>query len=59
MWLTWNRPALASRNHPVHELDPCVLLVLAAAAMAAYPLNDAMMVKIETDLKERRGEIEP
>ena len=38
---------------------PCVLLVLAAAAMAAYPLNDAMMVKIETDLKERRGEIEP
>ena len=37
---------------------PCVLLVLAAAAMAVYPLNDAMMVKIETDLKERRGEIE-
>jgi GPH family glycoside/pentoside/hexuronide:cation symporter len=37
---------------------PCVLLVLAAAAMAAYPLNDAMMVKIEADLKERRGEIE-
>lgn len=38
---------------------PSVLLVLAAAAMAAYPLNDALMVKIEADLKERRGEIEP
>lgn len=38
---------------------PCAMLVLAAAAMAAYPLNDAMMVKIEADLKERRGEVEP
>jgi GPH family glycoside/pentoside/hexuronide:cation symporter len=37
---------------------PCVLLVLAAAAMAAYPLNDTLMVKIEADLKQRRGEIE-
>lgn len=37
---------------------PCVMLVLAAAAMAAYPLDDALMVKIEADLKERRGEIE-
>jgi GPH family glycoside/pentoside/hexuronide:cation symporter len=37
---------------------PCVMLVLAAAAMAAYPLNDTLMVKIEADLKERRGEIE-
>jgi GPH family glycoside/pentoside/hexuronide:cation symporter len=37
---------------------PCVMLVLAAVAMAAYPLNDTLMVKIEADLKERRGEIE-
>jgi GPH family glycoside/pentoside/hexuronide:cation symporter len=37
---------------------PCVMLVLAAAAMAAYPLNDTLMVKIEADLKMRRGEIE-
>jgi len=37
---------------------PCLLLVLAAAAMALYPLNDPLMVKIEADLKARRGEIE-
>jgi len=37
---------------------PCVMLVLASITMAAYPLNDTMMVKIEADLKVRRGEIE-
>lgn len=37
---------------------PAALLVLAAATMALYPLDDALMVKIEADLKARRGEIE-
>jgi GPH family glycoside/pentoside/hexuronide:cation symporter len=37
---------------------PGLMLVLAAAAMAAYPLSDTLMTKIEADLKERRGEIE-
>jgi Na+/melibiose symporter-like transporter len=37
---------------------PCAMLVLAALAMGAYPLNDALMVKIEADLKGRRGVIE-
>jgi Na+/melibiose symporter-like transporter len=37
---------------------PAALLVLAAATMALYPLDDALMVKIEQDLKARRGEIE-
>ena len=35
---------------------PCVLLVAAAAAMTFYPLDDRLMVKIEADLKSRRGE---
>ncbi len=35
---------------------PCVLLVLAAATMMLYPLNDPLMVKIEAELKARRGE---
>jgi len=37
---------------------PCVLMVLAAATMLLYPLNDPLMVKIEAELKARRGEIE-
>ena len=37
---------------------PAALLVLAAATMALYPLDDGLMVKIEADLKARRGEIE-
>ncbi|MGB9459223.1 MAG: MFS transporter [Bryobacteraceae bacterium] len=37
---------------------PCVLLVMAAATMMLYPLNDPLMVKIEADLKARRGEAE-
>ncbi len=36
---------------------PCVLLVMAAATMAFYPLSEPMMVKIEAELKERRGEV--
>jgi GPH family glycoside/pentoside/hexuronide:cation symporter len=36
---------------------PCVLLILAASTMAFYPLSEPLMVKIEADLKERRGEI--
>lgn len=35
---------------------PCVLLVAAAALMQLYPLTEAQMVKIEADLKQRRGE---
>jgi GPH family glycoside/pentoside/hexuronide:cation symporter len=37
---------------------PGVMLVLAAAIMALYPLNDTLMVKIEAELKARRGEAE-
>lgn len=37
---------------------PCIMLVMAAALMAFYPLNESMMVKIETELKARRGESE-
>jgi Na+/melibiose symporter-like transporter len=37
---------------------PCVLMVLAAATMMLYPLDDPLMVKIEAELKARRGEIE-
>jgi len=37
---------------------PCVLLVLAAATMMLYPLDDPLMVKIEEELKARRGEVE-
>jgi GPH family glycoside/pentoside/hexuronide:cation symporter len=37
---------------------PGLMLVLAAAAMAVYPLNDTLMVTIEADLKARRGEVE-
>jgi GPH family glycoside/pentoside/hexuronide:cation symporter len=37
---------------------PCVLMVLAAATMMLYPLDDPLMVKIEAELKTRRGEIE-
>jgi GPH family glycoside/pentoside/hexuronide:cation symporter len=36
---------------------PCVLLLLAASTMALFPLSEPMMVKIEADLKERRGEV--
>jgi GPH family glycoside/pentoside/hexuronide:cation symporter len=36
---------------------PCVMVVLAAALMALYPLDDAFMVKIEEELKVRRDEI--
>ena len=36
---------------------PCVLLVLAAATMILYPLDEALLIKIEADLKARRGEI--
>lgn len=37
---------------------PSLLLVLSAALMIFYPLNEAMMVKIEAELEKRRGEIE-
>ena len=37
---------------------PCGLMLLATALMQLYPLNEALMVKIESDLKSRRGEIE-
>ena len=37
---------------------PCVLMVLAAATMMLYPLDDPLMVKIEAELKARRGEVE-
>jgi len=35
---------------------PCGLMVAAAALMLLYPLSDTLMVKIEADLKARRGE---
>ena len=35
---------------------PCLLLVAAAALMQLYPLTEAQMVKIEADLKQRRGD---
>lgn len=38
---------------------PCALMILATALMQLYPLDEALMVKIEADLKTRRGEIEP
>ena len=37
---------------------PGVMLVMAAAMMVLYPLSDPLMVKIEAELKQRRGEIE-
>ena len=37
---------------------PCTLMLIATALMQLYPLNEALMVKIEADLKARRGEIE-
>ncbi|HEY1182534.1 MAG TPA: MFS transporter [Bryobacteraceae bacterium] len=37
---------------------PCALMVLAAATMMLYPLDDPLMVKIEGELKARRGEVE-
>ena len=37
---------------------PCVLMLLATALMQLYPLDEIRMVKIEDDLKARRGEIE-
>jgi GPH family glycoside/pentoside/hexuronide:cation symporter len=37
---------------------PCGLMVAAAALMLLYPISDTLMVKIEADLKARRGEIE-
>jgi GPH family glycoside/pentoside/hexuronide:cation symporter len=37
---------------------PCVLMLLATALMQLYPLNEALMVKIEAELKARRGETE-
>jgi Na+/melibiose symporter-like transporter len=33
-------------------------MLLATALMQLYPLDEALMVKIEGDLKARRGEIE-
>ncbi len=35
---------------------PCALMVLATALMQLYPLDEEMMVRIESDLKDRRGE---
>ena len=37
---------------------PCGLMVMAAVLMLLYPLSDPLMVKIEAELKQRRGEIE-
>jgi len=38
---------------------PCLMLILASALMVFYPLSESMMVRIEAELKERRGEVEP
>jgi GPH family glycoside/pentoside/hexuronide:cation symporter len=37
---------------------PSVLMLLAATLMQLYPLDEALMVKIEADLKARRGVME-
>jgi GPH family glycoside/pentoside/hexuronide:cation symporter len=37
---------------------PCILMLAATALMQLYPLDEPLMVKIEADLKARRGEIE-
>lgn len=37
---------------------PCALMLLATALMQLYPLSEELLVKIEADLKARRGEIE-
>jgi len=37
---------------------PCIMLIMASVLMVLYPLSESMMVKIETELKERRGEVE-
>jgi GPH family glycoside/pentoside/hexuronide:cation symporter len=37
---------------------PCAMMVTAAALMQLYPLSEPLMVKIEAELKQRRGEIE-
>jgi GPH family glycoside/pentoside/hexuronide:cation symporter len=37
---------------------PCFMMIVACALMVLYPLSEAMMVKIEADLKARRKEIE-
>ena len=37
---------------------PGLMLVMAAAMMMLYPLSDPLMVKIEAELKQRRGEVE-
>jgi GPH family glycoside/pentoside/hexuronide:cation symporter len=37
---------------------PCGLMLLATALMQLYPLSEGLMVRIEADLKERRGEIQ-
>ncbi|MGO9863839.1 MAG: MFS transporter [Terriglobales bacterium] len=37
---------------------PCILMLAATALMQLYPLDEALMVKIEADLKARRGEIQ-
>ena len=37
---------------------PCAMMLLATALMQLYPLDEALMVKIEADLKARRGEVE-
>lgn len=37
---------------------PCALMLAATALMQLYPLDEALMLKIEADLKARRGEIE-
>ena len=36
---------------------PCAMLIAAAAIMTFYPLSEPAMVRIEADLKTRRGEI--
>ena len=35
---------------------PCGLMLLATALMQLYPLSEELMVRIESDLKDRRGE---
>jgi len=55
-------PNVAQTARSIHGIilsmswAPCALMLAATALMQLYPLNEALMVKIEQDLKARRTE---
>jgi len=52
------QPARSMHGLSLHELDSLRSDGGSRALMLLYPLSDTKMVKIEADLKARRGEIE-